>query len=190
MQENFERKESFGYRQWLEKAFTFTHDFLRRLEDRADIRDSVEYLRIWYEAYERLMLYIGTVAVSILVFTATFLLKDYVSGTYAGKLQIADLASMKRSIIFLGICLLFVALNFVSTYNWFAHGLNHALKQTGLKLRTAGESFQYRERMGSMSFWGYASLVTGYGAGIALLTALFFYVRAAWRVLNALLQHG
>jgi len=88
-----------GWRVTLSKAYDRINRFITDVDARANTRDAVDLLRTWYEAYERLMLYIGSVAVGIVVFTVTFLLKDYVSGAYANKVQSADLVIRNANVI-------------------------------------------------------------------------------------------
>lgn len=153
-----------------------------------ELKDLVDYLHLWYESYQKLIRFIGAVAVGVLFFTTTFLLKDVVGGAYHEKLKAMDLGNIRLSIILFAVCLFFVFLNLLVTYNWFVSGVNQAIKKSGLEFGDLGEHFKYRNRMGRMSWWGNISLLSGYLAGISLVAGMIFYLVGAWQILQIMLQ--
>jgi hypothetical protein len=133
-------------------------------------------------------MFLGTIAVSILFFTATFLLKDLLSGAYSGKIKAVDILNIKRSLVLFGVSLLFVFINLLATYNWFVSGVDRAIKKSNFDLSALGDEFQYRKRAGSMGFWGAISWLTGWLAGIVLFVGISIYVIGIWSIFDVLLN--
>jgi len=157
-------------------------------EKSIDLKDIIEYVYLWYETYIKIIRFFGTIAVSILIFTTTVLLKELLSGTYSAKLKIADISNIKHSFILFGISLFFVFINLLVTYNWFISGVDRAIEQSNIDLSVLGDQFKYRKHMGSMRFWGAISLISGWAAGIVLFIGIVFYVLGVWEVIGILLQ--
>jgi hypothetical protein len=153
-----------------------------------DFKDIIEYLHLWYETYHKIITYFGTIAVSILFFTVTFLVKDFLSGAYSDKLKITDIINIKRSILLFGISLLFVFINLLSTYNWFVSGVDGAMRNSNVDLSVLGDQFKYRRHMGSMGFWGTISLISGWLAGIALFAGIVVYVIGVWSIMDIIFK--
>ena len=153
-----------------------------------DLKDFIGYLHLWYETYHKIIVYIGTIAVSVLFFTVTFLLKDLLTGTYRNKLRLQDIVYLKRSMVLLGTSLFFVFINFLATYNWFVSGIDRAIKQSNVDFGALGDQFKYRRHMGSMGLWGTISLISGWLAGVALFAGIVVYVVGAWGIVTLLLK--
>lgn len=152
------------------------------------LKEIVEYLHHWYEAFHKVLVFLGTISVSMLLFTVTFLLKDYLAGNFQQRVPVEYVLDLRRSLIFFGASLLFVFIGLLSTYNWFVTGIERAIRHFDTDARVLGEEFNYRSGMGSMWLWGRVSLISGWLAGLFQFLGVILYTLAAWRIIERIVR--
>jgi hypothetical protein len=84
-----------------------------------------------------------------------------------------------------GISVLACMCTILCVYNWYVSGIEAEIQKTSFDAKALGESFRYRLRMGKMGLWGYASLVLGWIAGIALFFGIIVFVLGMWEIIGA-----
>lgn len=164
-----------------------------------DLRHPVAYLYLWYEAYQKIMRWMGAVAGGMLTFTASFLLKDLLlpaaAEPGAAGLQLAafDPALLRTSLLLLAGSLISVLINLLVTYQWLVAGIKSgiepqiaAMQQEGVLEGDLEREFHSYGAVLSMQTWGRVSFILGGVAGALLLAGVGLYVAAAWGLISSI----
>lgn len=149
-------------------------------------KDSFDVLNMWYDAYNRLVVFIGTIGFSIVGFSLSYLL-DKVNDSPELLMAVTEYAIfIKIAFVCIGFSLLLLFINIVSTYNWYVTGVDEKRKE--LKITFKSDEWVYRNNMGKMKFWGNISFFSGNIAGAALFIGVLVYCIAIWLITSKLLN--
>ncbi len=151
-----------------------------------NLKDSIYYVHLWYESYQKMNQFFAGLTLGIIFFTATFLLNIIVSGNI-NDLNLFDFSYIKIGIILLGLSFIFYSMTIIFDYNWFIEGLNNVMK-TEVDFSHFGELFNYRNTHISMSIFGKLDQICSYIATALLLIGILFYGLGAWKILSIYLR--
>ena len=134
----------------------------------------IDILTRWYEAYMKIVRTFGTIAVTIIFFTANFLLKDLLTGEFTAKEELIHevLDTTFSSFIWLSISLCFTFLCMIFTYNWYRTGISVAMNSIEESESLLPDKFWYHKAWLSMNATGSISWVCGGIAGITLMIGI------------------
>ncbi|MGA2434793.1 MAG: hypothetical protein ABSG25_05850 [Bryobacteraceae bacterium] len=153
-------------------------------EDRRLARTANTFLDLvglWYMSYTRIITLIGTIAIALLGFSATFIVKDFLAADrWRGRVDFSVLVwswSLLSVSVITSVCAL------LCVYNWYVTAIESEIRKTPYDRLELSEPFCYR-RWGTMGQWGNASLYFGWIAGITLFLGLGLFVFGMCRLLD------
>lgn len=143
-------------------------------------KDAFDVLNMWYDSYNRLVIFIGTIGFTIVGFTLSFMLDKVNSSPLLLAAVTEQMFLIKTAFVCIGISLLLLFVNIIATYNWYVTGVDEKRKELGITFRS--DSWDYRDNLGRMKFWGDISFFSGNIAGGALFIGVLIYCIAIWLI--------
>ena len=91
-----------------------------------DLKYPIAQIHLWYQSFQNVMRWIGTIAAGMLTFTVSILIGDALSGDLRLDLVEQNLGRFRWSFGFLGLSMISVLLTLIITYNWLVMSIRHA----------------------------------------------------------------
>lgn len=152
-------------------------------DNKKNLKDSIYFIHLWYEAYQKLNHFFAGLTLGIIFFTATFLLNTVISGRI-DNLNLIDFSNIKIGMIFLGLSFIFYSMTIIFDYNWFIEGLSRVIESEVDLSFFADEPSNYRSGHIPMSIYGKLDLICSPIATGFLLIGLLFYGFGVWKILS------
>ncbi|NKI34673.1 hypothetical protein HFP89_05795 [Wenzhouxiangella sp. XN79A] len=91
-----------------------------------DLKYPIAQIHLWYQSFQNVMRWIGTIAAGMLTFTVSILMGDALAGNIRFEAVEHNLGRFTWSFGFLGLSMISVLLTLVITYNWLVMSIRHA----------------------------------------------------------------
>jgi len=91
-----------------------------------DLKYPIAQIYLWYQSFQNVMRWIGTIAAGMLTFTVSILMGDALAGNIQFDAVEHNLVRFSWSFGFLGLSMISVLLTLVITYNWLVMSIRHA----------------------------------------------------------------
>jgi hypothetical protein len=143
------------------------------MNEKSSADKELEILGRWYEAYMKIIRSLGTVAVTIIFFTANFLLKDFLTGQFEEDITREGIRVIKQSFFFFALSLVFIFFCLIFTYNWYRTGIALAMKN--IENSILPDKFWYHKAWLSMGTTGALSWLFGGLGGISLIIGIVIF---------------
>jgi hypothetical protein len=91
-----------------------------------DLKYPIAQIHLWYQSFQNVMRWIGTIAAGMLTFTVSILMGDALTGEVRFDVAGANLGRFSWSFGFLGLSMISVLLTLIVTYNWLVMSIRHA----------------------------------------------------------------
>ena len=149
------------------------------------LQKELDILTIWYDSYFKIIKFIGTISVSIILFTTSFLLKDLLEGQHSAEISSMGVLAIKQSFSLFLISLFCVFTCLIFTYNWYRSGISKAMKT--VKSSNFPDDFWYDDAWLSMKVSGALSWVFGGIAGVSLFFGIIIFVVKIFKLLDLMI---
>lgn len=132
-------------------------------------------LRDWYESYSKTVSFVATIAASLLIISATYVLKDTLTDSKLRNALKPVFVFLAPSWLFLLAAAVLGGLGRVANYKWYSAGLSAYMNEAFSPYKW--DNFSYTEPR-LMRRWGRLSAVFGRFAGYSLCLGVIFFLAA------------
>jgi hypothetical protein len=91
-----------------------------------DLKYPIAQIHLWYQSFQNVMRWIGTIAAGMLTFTVSILMGDALTGEIQPDLIEHNIGRFRWAFGFLGLSMISVLLTLIITYNWLVMSIRHA----------------------------------------------------------------